>query len=173
MGMYSGQVSQSSDDAEQLNSSDDVDLTDTTLHLKDKWSDYVGVRFQNVTVPAGATITSATLTWELVVAPISASNSIQIYGELSVNSATFQVNQYDISNRTRTSQYTRWDVPDILGLIASRPTPVAIPPAPTWVRSFRRLSINLAGRAEMRFHSSLTRTTAAKMPNSTRTMGAR
>ncbi len=111
-GMYSGQVSQSSDDAEQLNSSDDVDLTDTTLHLKDKWSDYVGVRFQNVTVPAGATITSATLTWELVVAPISASNSIQIYGELSVNSATFQVNQYDISNRTRTSQYTRWDVPD-------------------------------------------------------------
>ncbi len=113
--MYSGQVSQSSDDAEELNPTGNVVLTDTTIKLKDKQNDYVGFRFENVTVPAGSTIASATLTWDLVTAPVGLGNSVAIHGELAANSATFQAAYRNISNRTITTDWTTWVVPNSTG----------------------------------------------------------
>ncbi len=59
------QISASSDDAEQNKSNGSVGLTSTDLELsRDEGSNVdqlIGMRFQNITVPIGATITSATI----------------------------------------------------------------------------------------------------------------
>jgi type IV pilus assembly protein PilY1 len=114
-GSYSGQIQQSSDDAGESNTDGMVVLTDTQISLKDKENELVGLRFQSVTVPNAATITSATLTVDLVTAPRSASNELLIFGELAANSATFTAILDGLASRTRTMSFTAAIVPESTG----------------------------------------------------------
>jgi hypothetical protein len=118
-GTYSSQISQSSDDATETPLGS-MHLSFSTLNFKDTQSAWVGLRFQNVTVPTGSTIASATLTWDLAVAPRAATQEVQIHGELpgsgsNGNSVTFAATANNISTRKRTTSYTAWNIPTMTG----------------------------------------------------------
>jgi len=112
-GTYNGQISQSSDDC--ADNGTGAVLTQSTLKIYDKETLYIGLRFLDVTVPAGATITSATLTVDLVKASSSPDNIIQVYGVLEGNPLTFGVGE-SLDDRPRTSTYTGWNTPTTTGV---------------------------------------------------------
>lgn len=109
-------VSGSSDDAEQQISSGDTYIASSDLELMEEQDangqgrgpQLVGVRFQNVTVPAGAEITSAYLSFEAD-EPGDRPTSLRIHGEASDNATTFSTSSVNISGRQRTSASVEWN----------------------------------------------------------------
>ena len=99
------QVSQSSDDAEEGSSS--MDLTSGDLDFGDK--SHNGIRFQNVAIEQGASITNAYIQFTADDNNQSASASYTIYGEDVDNAATFTIAANDISGRTYTSASVAWN----------------------------------------------------------------
>ncbi len=75
--------------------------------LPNKSDQTVAIRFDEVHVPQGATITSAFLDFSTESG--SASTSLDIYAEKSVDSATLSTTKFDISSRPRTSSWVNWD----------------------------------------------------------------
>ena len=72
----------------------------------------IGMRFNGVAVPKGATITNAYLTFRAV-APDSpntntGATSLTIRGQACSNPTTFTSTKYDITNRTTTSTSVAW-----------------------------------------------------------------
>jgi type IV pilus assembly protein PilY1 len=110
------------DDAEE--DSGDTDLQSSDLDLA---RDLVGVRFQDVQVPQGATITNAYI--EFVPDDDGDSTcATTIYGEAHDNPPEFQEGEenYNISGRTRTAYYLPWDIPEWTGAMEDdipQPTP--------------------------------------------------
>ena len=90
---------------------DDADQTsDGTMYVTDGSSylnGYVGFRFQNVNIPAGATVTSATLEFYSN-GNGTTSFSVDLTAQDADNPSTFTTNSSDISNRPRTSAQTLW-----------------------------------------------------------------
>ena len=73
----------------------------------------VGLRFPQVDIPQGATVTSA----KIILTPSSTQTGASgeqwvVTGESSDNAATFTSANGDISGRTQTSAVVKWDVPD-------------------------------------------------------------
>ena len=109
MATWSGACGQSADDAKQTGTAMSLTAGMTitaTTH-------YVGVRFQNVTVPQGATINSATLTVDLPNTFGDSPNGVTWYGELATNAAAFTTTASDITNRALTTATTVWSGSDI------------------------------------------------------------
>lgn len=108
---FSATISQSSDDAEQDGTS--VTLTSSDLDLFDSNStDYVGLRFQNVTLPAGATVNAAIIRFTAEENDSgSISGSLIIYCEDEDDAATFSSSSNNISGRTTTTASTSWGNP--------------------------------------------------------------
>lgn len=104
-------VGQSSDDAEQNGTS--VSLSSSDLDLFDNsQADYVGLRFQNVTIPAGATINSAIVRFTAQEDDSgSTTGSMIIYCEDEDDAATFTSGSNNISGRTLTTASTTWSSP--------------------------------------------------------------
>ena len=101
-------VSANSDDADQDPSTGQMWVGDGYSNL----DNYVGERFQNVTIPAGATITSATL--ELFSRNTTTSSfSVNIHAQDADSPSTFSTSNYDLSNRTRTSASVGWTVSSV------------------------------------------------------------
>ncbi len=116
-------VAQSSDDAEEL-----VDLNPSKPYLGGHMTltspdlemayDYgwhggeqtVGIRFQNVNIPQGATILSAHLRMTTDDTGNDAT-TVEIRAQDSDNTKTFLSTEYDISSRPTTSTSVPWDVP--------------------------------------------------------------
>ena len=74
----------------------------------------VGLRFQDVNLPHGATLTSAYL--QMAAGDpsgydSSASTIVKIEGQASGNAEAFSTVNYDITNRARTSSNVTWDIP--------------------------------------------------------------
>jgi hypothetical protein len=67
----------------------------------------VGLRFTNITVPAGATITNAYVQFQADEAQSGATN-LTIAGQASDNASTFTTAAKDISSRPRTSSTASW-----------------------------------------------------------------
>ncbi|TSC58877.1 MAG: metallophosphoesterase [Candidatus Peregrinibacteria bacterium Greene0416_19] len=88
--------------------SSDLELSvDTT-----PWNltDFVGLRFPNVTVPAGSTIISAVITFrvnEVTTDPAS----LNIHAHAMDDAPAFNTNPYDLTSRPRTSAVVAWDPP--------------------------------------------------------------
>ena len=105
-------VSQSSDDAEQDASSGSMYLNSSDLELVNEPGganlQEVGIRFQNVSIPQGATITAAYLEFETDETN-SGSTSLTIHGEATNSAATFTTQSYNISNRAKTSASVAWN----------------------------------------------------------------
>ncbi|MAT69753.1 MAG: hypothetical protein CMJ58_09535 [Planctomycetaceae bacterium] len=96
-------VSQNSDDADQSPSTGEMWVGDGYSWL----DNYCGARFQNVTIPAGATITSATLQLYSYGSG-TASFSVNMYAQDADTTSTFTTTTYELSNRPRTTATTAW-----------------------------------------------------------------
>ncbi|MFC1697127.1 LamG-like jellyroll fold domain-containing protein, partial [Nanoarchaeota archaeon] len=108
-GSTSSQVSQSSDDAEEYFTGG-MTLTGSSLDMPSgSVLQHVGLRFQNINIPQGATIVSAYVDFE---GRDSLGNvSLNFYGESNDDASTFTTSTNDITNRTMTSASVTWDVP--------------------------------------------------------------
>ncbi|MFW5443099.1 MAG: Ig-like domain-containing protein [Methylococcaceae bacterium] len=98
-----------SDDAEQRLSSGRVSLSSSDLELiRDGSSDQlVGVRFQQLDVPKGATITNAYIQYTAD-ENTTEETTLTIFGEATSNALTFSSTAYNISDRTLTSVEVQW-----------------------------------------------------------------
>ena len=107
------QVSIGSDDADEDNNDGTVNIVSPALAMVDSGpiNQTVGIRFQNVTVPQGATITTAYLEFVANGGSVGAI-SLTILGEDSDNAATFVAVKSNISDRTVTSATASWNPPD-------------------------------------------------------------
>ena len=118
-------VNQSSDDAEEIVSSGamrPLDSTDLELVFDGRTDQLVGMRFQDVEVPAGATITSAYLEFEVDETHNVDPSTLTIAGEDCRQSVdVHQCDTGDISSRTQTAAEVVWapDAWDTVGCEAS------------------------------------------------------
>lgn len=105
-------VSDSHDDAEEHLGSGSVALTSTDLELGAEGGggglQRVGMRFTNLAIPAGATITNAYLEFEVDEVDDEVTNLI-IFGESAVNPAPFSDQMNDLTNRPITSSSVPWN----------------------------------------------------------------
>lgn len=99
-------VSHGTDDAQQVGTT--MTLTGTTIGASlDATTDWAGMRFRNVQVPAGATVTAAYVS----VVPSGTGEDeplVTVFLEAADNAATFSSSASDISNRSRTTGVS-WD----------------------------------------------------------------
>ena len=106
------QIETSSDDAEQSESggvsfnSSDLELVETS-----GGSQTVGIRFRNVAIPAGATISSATIQFQ-VDESTSGSIELTVKGQADDDAPTFDNVNNDISARPTTDAAMDWSPPD-------------------------------------------------------------
>ena len=106
-------VNQDSDDAEELISNGNTDLGSSDLELI--YDDYhggnqeVGIRFQNVAIPQGATVTNASIQFTSRYGTDSGTTSLTIYGEDTDDASTFSSTNGDITGRTKTSASVSWN----------------------------------------------------------------
>lgn len=110
------QINNDSNDAEERVSSGTVTLSSSDIELgNDSGSpQYVGLRFENVAVPIGATITNAYLQFtaddDTNDFPQSGATTVYIKGELNSEPLTFSAINFNISNRTTTSDSVTWTI---------------------------------------------------------------
>jgi hypothetical protein len=112
-------ISQSSDDAEERLSDGDMDLTSSDLEMVYDSNDdlqAIGLRFANVAVPQGASITSTYLQFT---ADSSSSGTINlsIVGQAADNAPTFSPSSNNITNRLTgvTTSSVSWSPPNWSG----------------------------------------------------------
>lgn len=103
-------VAASSDDAEQGSASTDLGSSDLEMTVEGSVNQTVGLRFNNLTVPTGASIANAYLQFK--VDEISSSTTtLTITGEDSDQAATFTAASGNISSRPKTSASVGWIPP--------------------------------------------------------------
>ncbi|WP_095045564.1 hypothetical protein [Candidatus Promineifilum breve] len=109
MSTYSATISASGDDARETGGS--VNLTGANVTFQAN-NHYGGLRFVNVTIPAGSTINSAGLT---VILPSASFDDpdLTIWGQDSDDAATFTTTANDVSGRTATTATTLWTAGNI------------------------------------------------------------
>jgi len=108
--VFETRVSATSDDAEESNSGDIVDLTSSDLKLVNEVShgdQTVGMRFNGVEIPRGAIILYAYIQFK-VNEPSSEETSLLIQGEDVDFAQPFSASTQNISSRTRTSALEEW-----------------------------------------------------------------
>ncbi len=106
----STRIAQSSDDAEQTVSSGSVTITSGTLNVPRSTTatQLDGLRFQNITILQGATITNATIQFTANNSDTSTTINALIRGEAATNAATFAATNNNISSRATTSASVAW-----------------------------------------------------------------
>ena len=109
--LFDRTVGAGADDAEESSSgavslaSGDLELTTDGTKVQT-----VGLRFTNVTVPAGATITRAWVQFRVDQASPDPA-SLRVFGERNTNPGTFTTTIRNLSTRTRTDAFTDWVPP--------------------------------------------------------------
>jgi len=103
-------VSADEDDAEESDSGS-LDLTSSDLELIRESSDqYVGMRFQNIGIPQGATINSAYIVFTTDETGPTEATSLTFRGQAHNNALSFSATNNDISNRATTTAYVVWNI---------------------------------------------------------------
>jgi len=100
------QVGASSDDVHQAGGGN-VTLTGTTISVGTT-TEWAGFRFQNVTIPPGSIINTASIQVKVFSTTFDDPN-VDIYGEDVDDASTFVASNNNISNRTRTTAKTTWN----------------------------------------------------------------
>lgn len=109
MATFNTAIAASTDDADQAAGA--VTTNATTLNAN-ATSQYIGLRFLNVTIPQGATISAATLNVYFTSASFDSPN-VLIYAEDVDDAATFTTGANDISGRTLTTANVAWNASNI------------------------------------------------------------
>jgi len=106
---YTKTITDNDDTGEENTSSGSVSLSSSDLEMcSDGGNPQIcAIRVSGVTIPSGATITTATFDLTANTSN-TGSNSISIYGEDVDNSLALATTTNNISNRTLTSNYTDW-----------------------------------------------------------------
>jgi len=122
---FSARLSVSSDDAEQNVSSGAMDLSSSDLELiRDGSTDQiVGMRFTNVAVPKGATITNAYLEFTVDETANLDPINLKIQAQAADNPTTFTTATSNISSRSRTNTSVPWIPPQWTTVGAKQQTP--------------------------------------------------
>lgn len=110
---FSVPISSSSDDAEETTSSGNMDLTSSDIELVDEGgtsNQYVGLRFNNLTIPAGATVSNAYIQFTVDEGTSNVCN-LDIHAEAVLNASTFIDVDDNISSRTLTTASANWIPP--------------------------------------------------------------
>jgi hypothetical protein len=118
MTTFSGQVSQSTDDGEQSNTGT-ITLTGGNL-VCDASQPWAAYRFQNVTVPSGATVSAATVS-QFFSGTKTATN-YTIYGNNVANPVTLATTTSYISGLAQTSQTATWSAAITVGQFNTSPS---------------------------------------------------
>ena len=107
--IFEVRVATGSDDAEERVSNGNVNHSSSDLELVSDGSNnqLVGMRFTNVTIPNGATISSAYIQFQ-VDETNSGATSVNIQGQAIDDAPTFTTGNSDISSRSRTSATVPW-----------------------------------------------------------------
>lgn len=105
------QVRQSADDAEEPNSGGTTDIASSDYEIIKDGStvQQVGLRFQSVVVPNGATIAAAYLRFVGKDTASSGTENADIYGEDVDNSSVFAASTNNLTGRTKTTAKVDWD----------------------------------------------------------------
>lgn len=108
-------IIQSADDVEQRLSDGTMYLDSSDMELGNDlghWGEQsIGLRFQNLTIPQGATITAAYIEFETDETD-SEPTSVRFHGEAADNAAPFGTGAYDLTNRPLTAAVVDWnDIP--------------------------------------------------------------
>ncbi|WP_456387878.1 pilus assembly protein [Desulfolithobacter sp.] len=101
--IFETRVAATQDDAEEYDSGS---MTLTSVDL-DIGSNLSGIRFQDVSIPQGATILNAYLQFTSRTTKTSTTNAT-VYGELVPDAVSFTTTALNISNRTRTTSTVSW-----------------------------------------------------------------
>ena len=102
-------VSGGNDDAEEDVSDGDMDLGSSDLEMiREDEDQIVGIRFQNVSIPQGATITNAYIVFT-VDEVTSETTSLNIWGQKHINGSIFSSSDNNISNRDKTDAEIIWN----------------------------------------------------------------
>ena len=109
MTTFSASVAASADDAQESNSTNTINGTTINANSATQIS---AVRFQNVTVPPGSTITTAYLTINLPNA-VYDDPDVTIRGNGEANPAAFTTATDHLTNRTKTSASVNWTAANI------------------------------------------------------------
>jgi len=97
-----------SDDAEERYAPAEPNITSTALDFRQPTNDYVGLRFQNVTIPPGSTIISAIVRMTSEITDGGASSPQNIYCEDIDDAPTFTEVSGNVSTRTQTTAFVLW-----------------------------------------------------------------
>lgn len=82
--------------------------SDLELMEDQGFAQHVGIRFENVVLPAGATIESAHIQFTADESTEATPSNIQIYGIASDDPPMFVKQAYNVSNRTKTTAFANW-----------------------------------------------------------------
>lgn len=108
LGAIDVRISNSSDDAEQAVTTGAMSLTSSDLELTlDSANQTVGMRFNAIAIPQGATITNAYLQFQADETG-STATTLQIFGQAADNPSTFTTATSNISSRTKTGASVSW-----------------------------------------------------------------
>ena len=102
-------VSASNDDAQETGGT--MNLAASNLNASSA-TQGIGLRFTNITIPANATINSATLTLNITSTSYD-SPDVVIRGSGEADSTTFTATDYDLTNRYKTAVSVNWAAGDI------------------------------------------------------------
>jgi len=102
-------IAAGSDDCQELSGT--VNLTNTYVNANNA-GQIIGLRFTNITIPANATINSATLTLNITSTSYD-SPDVVIRGSGEADSTTFTATDYDLTNRYKTAVSVNWAAGDI------------------------------------------------------------
>lgn len=107
----STQIAHSYDDVEEDLSDGDMSRTSSDLDMvydpsySNSWK--IGLRFRSLPIPKGAVVTKADILFTARSSD-SGTTNLTIHGESSGDAASFSSSDYDVSNRTLTSQSAAW-----------------------------------------------------------------
>lgn len=109
-GSIESRVNQTNDDAEQ-SSGGAIDLTSSDLELvQESTAQTVGLRFQGIAIPPGATVTSASIEFTVDEADPTITTNLTIKGQSIGNAPVFANTTNDISSRTTTAASVPWTI---------------------------------------------------------------
>ena len=105
-------INASSDDASEDVGNNGMNLNNNKLEFGDVGKDHIGLRFNNITIPSGAVINSASIVFYASDDDDKTPSTVTIYGHDTDNAPTFVDVDSNITSRTQTSASTSWSIPE-------------------------------------------------------------